>query len=75
MFGEIAGGRVHVGVHRTGLHIVDGDAARAEIAGQPFDQPHQRGLAHGIDAAADKGHSLGVAAADGDDASARLSCA
>jgi hypothetical protein len=26
--------RIHVGVHRTGLNVVDGDTARAEIAGE-----------------------------------------
>lgn len=41
-FGEFALRRVHVGVHRAGLDVVDGDALRAEVAGHAFGQADQR---------------------------------
>lgn len=54
-FGEVAVGRVHVGIDRAGLHVVDGDAPWAEVAGQAFGQADQGRLAHGVGAAAGKG--------------------
>ena len=71
MAAKVAVCRVQVGVDRPRLHIVNGDAARAEIARQAFDQPDQGGLAHGVHGAARKGHALGVATANRDDPPAR----
>ena len=36
--GPVAAGRVEVGVDGAGLDVVDGDAARPEVAGQALDQ-------------------------------------
>ncbi len=66
--GEIALGRVHVGIDRAGRHIVDGDVTAAQVARQALHQPGQRRLAHGIYRAAGERHALGIGTADVDDA-------
>jgi len=60
-------GRVHVGVDRARLHVVDGDASWAEVAGQAFGQADQCRFAHRVHAATAEGHAVGVGAADVDD--------
>ena len=74
--GELAVGRVHVGVYRAGLYIVDGNTTRAEVAGEAFGQAHQCGFAHGVWRATREGHAVGVGAADVDDPTpfAHVSC-
>nr|BAM71405.1 hypothetical protein [Ralstonia pickettii] len=67
---EFAGFRIHVGVGRTRLDVVDGDAARTQVACHALHQAQQRGLAHGIRAAAGERHAVGIGAADIDDAAA-----
>jgi hypothetical protein len=39
---------IHVDVDRPRLNVVVGDAARAKVARQLFDQPDERDLAHGV---------------------------
>src|SRR5262249_36359037 len=62
--------RVHVGVDGAGLDIVDGDAARPEVARQPTCETRNRRLGHGIDAPARESNAVGIDAANGYDASA-----
>ncbi|MNV66064.1 hypothetical protein D3C71_1587980 [compost metagenome] len=49
------------------MHVIDGDAAWAQIARHAFGQTDQRGFAHGINCAAGKGHAFSVGAANIDD--------
>ncbi|MCY1299943.1 hypothetical protein D9M70_494930 [compost metagenome] len=67
---EFPGFRVHVGIGRSRLDVVHGDAARPQVARHALHQPQQRGLAHRIRAAAGERHPLGIGAADVDDAAA-----
>src|SRR6478609_9943731 len=64
--GERAVGRVHVGVHRAGLDVVDGDLARAEVAGESAGEAGDGSLGQGVDGAAGEGHDVTVDAADVD---------
>ena len=66
--GQGSVGGVHVGVDRAGLHVVHRDATRPQVARQAFGEAHDGGLAHAIDAEACPWHTVGVGAADGDDA-------
>ncbi|MNU79450.1 hypothetical protein D3C71_690640 [compost metagenome] len=52
------------------MHVVDGDAFRAEVTGQALGQADQRRFAHGVRAATGEGHAIGVGAADVDDPAA-----
>src|SRR5262249_8671508 len=53
--GILAVRRVQLRAHRPRLNVVDGNAARAEVACQALDQAHQGGLAHRIDGTAREG--------------------
>src|SRR5690606_12188103 len=56
--------RVHVRGGGTWLHIVDGNAAWAEVAGKTASQAHNGGLAHGVDGSSRPWHTFRVGAAD-----------
>jgi hypothetical protein len=71
-FRKLALGWIHVRIDRAGLHVVDRDAARAEIARESLDEPLQRRLAHCIHRAAGERHALRITTADIDDAPAGL---
>src|SRR5689334_14239244 len=62
--------RVQIRINRAGLDVVDGDAARAEVASQTAREAGDGGFRHGVDAGAREWHAVGVDAADGDDAPA-----
>ena len=62
--------RVHLGVGRAGVHQVDGDAARPELAGQAAIERQQRRLRHRIYGDPAERHALGEPRADRDDAAA-----
>ena len=49
------------------MNVIDRDAARPKIARDALDKSLQSGLTHCIDGASDKGHSLGIRAANIDD--------
>src|SRR2546427_8077310 len=68
--GEVGVRRIRVGVNRAGLHIIDGDAARAEVSGKSLRETRDRSLRQRIDRTADVGHALAVGAADVNDAAA-----
>ncbi|MNF85327.1 hypothetical protein D3C84_677160 [compost metagenome] len=60
-------GRVHVGRRRTGLNVVDGDAAGGEIQGQTTHQADQRGLGHRVGAGPGETATRAGDTANGDD--------
>src|SRR3569623_36803 len=59
--------RVHVGVDRTGLQHVDGDAARTEVARCALRVADNRSLGGGVVGHAGKRGASGAARTDGDD--------
>src|SRR6266700_6642430 len=68
--GEVAVRWVHVGINRPRLDVVNGDAARAEVACKSLRETGDRSLCERIDRATDEGHALAVGAADVNDAAA-----
>src|SRR5437762_13987666 len=67
---EVAVCRIHVRINRAGLDVVNGDAARAEVAGKSLRETRDRSLRKCIDRTPDKGHALAVGAADMNDTAA-----
>src|SRR6185503_20884107 len=61
---------VQVGVHWAGLDVIDCDLARREVAGEAFGEAGDGGFGERVNAAAGKGHALGIGAADVNDAAA-----
>ena len=62
--------RIHLGVDRAGLHHVDGDAARAEVARRALGVADDGSLAGDVVGKTREGGAIGEHGADGDDAAA-----
>jgi hypothetical protein len=63
---ELSRGRIHIGIRRSKLDIVDRDAARPQVARQRFRQPCDGGFGQHIERPAAIRHVCAVDAADVD---------
>src|SRR5437879_4925759 len=64
---EVAVRRIHVGINRAWLDIVDRDSAKAEVSGKSLREAGDRALGECIDRTADERHALAVGAANVND--------
>src|SRR6266436_6012131 len=67
---EVAVCRIQVSINRTGLDVVNGDAARAEVPGKSLRETRDRSLRKRIDRTAGEGHALAVGTANVNDTAA-----
>src|SRR5882672_8500928 len=65
--GEVAVRRIHVGINRAWLDIVNCDSTKAEVSGESLREAGDRALGECIDRTADERHALAVGAANVND--------
>src|SRR5258706_4298001 len=66
-FREVAVRRIHVGINRAWLDIVNCDSAKAEVSGESLREAGDCALGECIDRTADERHALAVGAANVND--------
>lgn len=67
--GKVAIYGIHIGVNRTRLNVVDGNAARSQIAGKTTGKAGDRPLRQTVDRAANKRRNITIDAANHDNSS------
>src|SRR5438270_2590629 len=67
---EVAVRRIHVGINRARLDIIDRDSTRPQVASQSLREAGNGSLGERIDRTANERHTLAIGAADMNDATA-----